>query len=234
MGLELVVLAMLALLFTSSLASIGLCAWHAESKKHQFRSALAQVPGYSVGRLVSGDVARPFELDVEVDGRRALVAAVVRGDKALWHVELRGLALPVESRLVVVDKAFRSWCRAARGLAEVPASLGARLTCLAEEPARAPAPDPADLARMLDGPGRPLATIIDRERVFVEAPRGRSELSVPELVRVVARARGVVAVVEGRSPQALPPARTLDELPVPHASIEAPSGIPVLVPWPER
>lgn len=224
---EWLLLAGLALLFSSSFASIFWIAWRAEVRKVRFADEVAARTAWRIDGVKSGDLARPLELVVvDESGAVYTCTAVVRGDEPLWHIEARDLALPVERVCVVVDKQYKAWSREARGLVLVEnRALGARLLALAEG-AAPPVLDVEALAPILDGPRRPIATVVEPQRVFVEARRTK-ELVVEDLERAVAITAAVVAVARGETPPPVPAAPPLLEE---HTVQQAPSGSPVLIP----
>jgi hypothetical protein len=94
-------------------SSIALWLFTVEQRKEQFLDAVGKK--HLVLHVGRGNLDHPLSMQVETDDGAVAVAAVVRGDTAVWQLTIKHPAVPTLP-FVVVDVGWRDAVRALRGL----------------------------------------------------------------------------------------------------------------------
>jgi hypothetical protein len=222
---------LLAFLFTLGVSSsAAVVSWLllTEREKASFIQALASEGISFVGDIESGDLARPLAFTLLTGSARVHVAAVMRGEHALWQLERTDVQLPLRGRVIVVDRGWRNGCRDARGMEPLDCALPPRVLAFADDPEDARAKlliDDArlDLLSLLLG-GDVRQCVLGPARMFLEV--ARSGFDVDEVRAALVRLAALHDVAHGmRIDHAVLPVAELE----PRAQL-APSGAPIGIP----
>ena len=224
MGVE--VLAFLTVFGFTTTAILSGWWWLLARKKSHFLAALQHA--HVIESVEHGDVAHPLSFTVVIGAVRTRVAAVVRGEQPLWHIE-RDVGLPLPGRVVVVERSWRSGAREGRGLPELDdVGLPHELLVLSAhlDAGRVLARVQQALGALLTSSSHAHQCVLESGRAFLELPR--EGFSLDELLRGLACLDDVVDVVSGRPtcPRPPGPPRALLES---HNAL-AHSSVPVAVP----